>query len=120
MLKKNEIRPEHIEQAALFWERNPHYHGFRESTKYDVIISGKPYPPKAIVAIARELAGLGELFPSDFAGAKDGKWHKLLKSHGFRIVPKGIFATRVSETGGNAFLEADIEEIERAHQDPEK
>ncbi|QNB05762.1 HNH endonuclease [Herbaspirillum frisingense] len=115
--KEKQILQHHVEKAALFWEESPGYSGFRDSTTYDVLVNGRPYPPKAIAAISSRLAGLGELMPSDFAGVKDGKWHRLFKSLGFLIVPKGTVATQVSEIGQSAFIESDIEEIDRAHQD---
>ena len=78
----------HVKEAARTWRDNPGYGGFRESRQYDVIIDGQPYPPKAIVAIAGELAGARLLAPSEFPGAWDGKWHRLLKSLRFDIVDK--------------------------------
>lgn len=83
------FRRHHVIEAARRWREQPGYGGFRESRQYDVIIKGKPYPPKAIVAIAGELAGGRLLLPSEFPGAWDGKWHRALKSLRFDIVAKG-------------------------------
>lgn len=83
------FRRHHVIEAARRWREQPGYGGFRESRQYDVIIRGKPYPPKAIVAIAGELAGGRLLLPSEFPGAWDGKWHRALKSLRFDIVAKG-------------------------------
>ena len=97
--------------AAEFWKKNPGYHGFRDSTKYDVIIEGQAYPPKAIIAISHEKAKLGEMLPSSFMGAKDGKWHRMLKELGFSIVPKGVFLTEASEIGEAASISSDIDDL---------
>lgn len=78
----------HIQKAAKLWKRDPSKFSFRESRKYDVWIDDAPYPPKAISAIAYQLATATELTPSDFAGLKDGFWHKILKNHGLAIVSK--------------------------------
>lgn len=115
--KEKKVLRDHVEKAAAFWDKNPGYNGFRDSTKYDVWVEGKPYPPKAIAAISSKFASLDPMEPSDFAGAKGGKWHRLLQSLGFLIVPKGTVATPVSEIGESAFIESDIEEIDRTHQD---
>ncbi|BEP96284.1 hypothetical protein GmRootA79_46680 [Acidovorax sp. A79] len=83
ILNKGQIR-----DAAKLWRAEPGRDGFRESRLYDVIIDGKPYPPKAISAFANEIAGNGKLRPNDFVGAREGKWHRELKRLGFEIRPK--------------------------------
>lgn len=83
------IKRIHVIKAAEKWRRHPGYGGFRHSTHYDVVIKDERFPPKAIVAIANELAGERRLRPSDFAGAWDGKWHRELKRLGFEIHAKG-------------------------------
>jgi len=70
------------------WRDEPRRNGFLGSRRYDVIIDGKPYPPKAIVAYANEIAGNGVLLPKDFAGAREGKWHKELSRLGFEVRSK--------------------------------
>ncbi|WP_082552054.1 HNH endonuclease [Massilia sp. Root351] len=112
-----QVRAHHVEEAAKFWSLNPGYKGFRDSTRYDVIINGESYPPKAIVSISRELAKLGDMPPSSFAGAKDGKWHEMLKNLGFRIVPKGLVVTDYQEMGEAVSIPADIEDIEDEYRD---
>lgn len=115
--QSREVRAHHVEEAAKFWNLNPGYKGFRDSTTYDVIINGEPFPPKAIISISRELAKLGHMPPSSFAGAKDGKWHEMLKNLGFRIVPKGVVLTESQEMGESASIHADIEDIEDEYRD---
>lgn len=85
------ITKQHVEQAASRWQAEPGLRGFREGTKYSVLIEGKPYPPKAIISIANELAGNGALYPTNFPGKFDGKWHKKLTDIGYEIVEKNDF-----------------------------
>ncbi|MGA4083352.1 HNH endonuclease [Ralstonia pseudosolanacearum] len=114
------IKAQHVVRAAALWRKAPGYGGFRESTLYDILVDGKPYPPKAIAAIACELAGLQPPAPSEFKGAWDGPWHRTLKSLGFDIVPKvgGLGSSgSVAPTNAAAQIEADLRAIEREHAD---
>ncbi len=93
-MKKTKWQPEaitksHITKAAKYWNSQESYAPFRDSNSYDVIIGASPYPPKAIASKAHELATGIALKPSDFAGAKDGLWHRTLEALGFDIVEKG-------------------------------
>ncbi|VVG72082.1 hypothetical protein PAP18089_03074 [Pandoraea apista] len=108
----NGVLKKHVIQAAKIWERDPSYKRFAQSTKYDVIIGGVPYPPKAIIAISNDLGKQEDLYPSDFSGVKDGRWHTMLKNLGFRIVPKGVEPTENSEIGTPASIDEDIKAIE--------
>lgn len=92
------IRKKDVLKAAGVWrkraatgnEDHPFFeHNFRQSNHFDVLIDGKPYPPKAIVSCAHGLATGNYLPTSDFAGAKDGLWHRRLKELGFEVVAKG-------------------------------
>jgi putative restriction endonuclease len=85
------ITRQHVDQAAKIWQKQPGIRGFRDSRNYSVIIDGNPYPPKAIISIANELAGNGTLYPGDFPGAFDGKWHKKLTGINYDIVEKNDF-----------------------------
>ncbi len=49
------ITAEHKCKAANLWSEDPRAMGFGSSTKYDVYIDGKPFPPKAISALAHNL-----------------------------------------------------------------
>lgn len=93
------ILAKHVKAAANVWDRSPGLRGFRDGTIYEVLINGKSYPPKAIASYAHELAGNKNiLYPRDFAGAWEGKWHKLLENSGFKPVPKSQrIASRVSK-----------------------
>jgi hypothetical protein len=55
ILKKRFTKTQ-VHKAAKLWDANPGIRGFRKSTRYEVIIEGKTYPPKAIISIANELA----------------------------------------------------------------
>jgi len=106
-------------EAAKLWDANPGIRGFRKSTRNEVIIEGKAYPPKAIISIANELATKGEeiLFPNDFLGAWDGKWHQALAAadHAFKPVPKNETHRVIKKTGGlktdKAIKTNDLEEL---------
>jgi 5-methylcytosine-specific restriction endonuclease McrA len=86
------ITATHIRKAAKLWEKEPGTLGFRESTKYDVYVEGKPFPPKAISALAYQFATGETLLPSDFPGALDGYWHGILKNF-YPIFPKSSVFT---------------------------
>ena len=93
-----------VRDAVPIWLKNPRRGGFSKSVKFDVEIGGVRYPPKAIIAIAYELAGHGILTPKDFGGAEKGPWHKALKDAGFTIFKKG-------ETDTDKSLVTDLENI---------
>lgn len=101
-----------VRAAAKFWEKNPGYRGFKNSLHYDVIIQGKPYPPKAIVSIAHEIAGIADMKPSDFKGARRGPWHGMFRELDFQVVPKGLVVTDTKEIGESAKILQDIADIE--------
>ena len=77
----DQIQEHHIREAAKLWNAEKDTLRFGNSVKYDVYIDGKPYPPKAICALAYKLATQKELTPDDFPGAKDGYWHKILSKY---------------------------------------
>ena len=41
---------------------------FHESTKFDVLIENRRYPPKAILGVALKLGANTDLVPADFSG----------------------------------------------------
>jgi predicted HNH restriction endonuclease len=84
--------------------------GFKKSLTYDVFIDGKPYPPKAVSALAYELATKKKLAPADFAGAKDGYWHKILKQW-FPVHPKG--STAALEAKADELVDVPLDELGR-------
>lgn len=94
----NKITKAHINAAAKKWKRNPSIFRFRESRIYDVYVAGEPYPPKAICAIAYNIATKKTLEPTDFVGAEDGFWHRILKNRGYSIVSKYSDAALVAKS----------------------
>lgn len=84
----DKIKRTHVERAAKQWKRNPAGFAFRDSTKYDVLVGDDLYPPKAVSAIAYELATGRKLLPSDFAGARGGTWHTMLTDLEFPVLGK--------------------------------
>ncbi|KVV40783.1 hypothetical protein WT27_12690 [Burkholderia territorii] len=112
------IKKRHVLAAAKRWRREPGYGGFAESRFYDILIEGRPYPPKAIAAIACEYAGARRPLPAEFKGAWDGRWHKALKALGFSIVPKidaGEATRSDAPTESAAQLDADLNAINEEH-----
>jgi len=61
----------------------------RQSSTYDLIFEGKPYPPKLVISIANRFATGEELDPHTFSGGKDTPAFQLLEKEGFEIVKKG-------------------------------
>ena len=59
-------------------------HGFGPTTTYDLVWSKRPYPPKAILGAAYELAIGKRLDSADFEGGKSGAV-KVLEKLGFTI-----------------------------------
>ncbi|MCA8426885.1 HNH endonuclease [Burkholderia seminalis] len=115
------VERRHVIRAARRWDEHPGYGGFGKSTRYDILIKGNPYPPKAIIALAIESAG-GELpRPTDFRGAWDGPWHRFLtRELRFDIVPKvdaGGAAGDAAPTAVAAQLDADLQAINAEHAD---
>jgi hypothetical protein len=48
------------------------HHGFAPTTTYDLVWDERPYPPKAILGTAYELATGDRLASGDFEGGKSG------------------------------------------------
>jgi hypothetical protein len=62
-------------------------HGFAPTTTYDLIWEGRPYPPKALLGTAYELATGERLASGDFEGGKSGAV-KVLEALGFTVQPR--------------------------------
>lgn len=62
-------------------------HGFAPTLTYDLIRSGRPYPPKAILGRAYEIATGTRLKPDEFEGGKSGAV-RVLTELGFDVQPK--------------------------------
>lgn len=63
-------------------------HDFGPSTKYDVIVDGRPYAPKAVIGLAAARLVGRVLQPSDFKGGSESKCFAVLRAAGFDVVPK--------------------------------
>lgn len=110
------VEKKHVVEAVARWRAEPGYGGFRESTRYSILINGRAYPPKAIAAIACECAGMPRPRPSEFEWAPNGHWRRALENLGFPTVPKvdaGDATTNgEAPTESTARIEADLREIE--------
>jgi putative restriction endonuclease len=86
----------HIRSAAEHWNKQRGYAPFKSiSHSWDVLIDGRRYPPKAITALAHDLAGFGRLEPADFSGTvQHGFLHKTLESLGFELLRKAENSAR--------------------------
>jgi hypothetical protein len=62
-------------------------HGFAPTTTYELVWEKRPYPPKAILGTAYELATGQRLESGDFEGGKAGAV-KILGTLGFDVQPK--------------------------------
>jgi hypothetical protein len=62
-------------------------HGFAPTTTYDLVWDKRPYPPKAILGTAYELARGERLASGDFEGGKTGAV-KVLGELGFTVEPR--------------------------------
>lgn len=82
------IQKADVKKAVKKWEKDQYQNGFRESTRYDVIINKKRYPPKAIASLAYESATGISTTPKDFRGKVGGAWHKRFTELGYEIVKK--------------------------------
>ena len=92
-LHLDKVKNTHVKKAAKFWAQQENFLPFHNSHSYDVIIEGKPYPPKAISSKAYEIATGVKILPSEFFGARKGRWNNLLEKLGFQIVEKGSYAS---------------------------
>ncbi|WP_354681943.1 hypothetical protein [Cupriavidus necator] len=62
------LTPAHLLAAAQAWDSTGRISNFKSKTPREVIIGGRRYPTKAIIALAHELAGLGTLTSQELAG----------------------------------------------------
>jgi len=63
-------------------------HGFGPSLKYDLVLEGRRYPPKAVIGLAAERLAGRVLDPSDFSGGEGSKSTRILRDLGFVVEPK--------------------------------
>ena len=77
-------------------ELDPNYppEGLSDSKAYDLIHEGRPYPPKAVFAIAAGYLLGAKLRGRDFSGGASSPCFRILKECGFEIVAKKIRPAR--------------------------
>ena len=93
-----------IEATALFSSKSVS-HDFHESEKFDVIVEGKRFPPKAILGLAAmRILGM-PLKPSDFSGGEGSPCFNILRGLGFAIILK----SESNSTGSSDWSEAEID-----------
>ena len=63
----------HVEKALADLDAGVSPLGFRDSTTYDVIHQGRPYPPKQLIALALKHA-TGRVATGDDFGGGDQTW----------------------------------------------
>lgn len=115
LLSPEFIKKSDVKKAARQWERDGKFRDFRKSTRYDVLIDGVAYPPKAICGIAFENATRTPLSSADFKGAKDGPWQTRLNTLGFPVVPKNsIQPLRTKKTTNESALREMLKAFGRA------
>ncbi|MBY4898626.1 HNH endonuclease [Cupriavidus sp. AU9028] len=121
--RPDDIDATHVRAAAKQWSRDRSFQNFGDSLRYDVLVDPradgniKPFPPKAIVAIAAMKAGFAPLRTNQFSGAKNGAWHGRLQELGFEIVDKRPGSTRtvkVTHRPGTASAAADRKDLQKA------
>ncbi|MGM3412440.1 HNH endonuclease signature motif containing protein [Burkholderiaceae bacterium 26] len=85
------------------------YPPFRRSITYDALLPGDrtPYPPKALIARAYELATGERLTPSDFAGARKGFYIRRLEDLGCEIRNKPVNRKPAARRGASEPRKAD-------------
>jgi hypothetical protein len=82
----HKIERKHILIATELFEKEGMPNGFAESTKFDVIINDRKYPPKAIIYNANlEIGGESNI---KFAGGINSSAVKVFKRLGFDVVDK--------------------------------
>jgi hypothetical protein len=83
----NEITRNDILDAIAALDKNEP-HEFGPSVFYDLIESGKRYPPKAVVGLAARRSLGRALRPQEFSGGQNSWAFRLLRERGFTIVEK--------------------------------
>jgi putative restriction endonuclease len=63
-------------------------HRFGPSLKYDLVLGGHRYPPKAVVGLAADRLAGRVLDPGDFSGGEGSKSTRILRDLGFVVEPK--------------------------------
>lgn len=83
----NAITIEYIQRALVDFDSGVE-HRFHHSIDYDLLHEGRRYPPKAVIGLAARYVVGSPLNPSDFTGGEGSTCFRVLRAHGFNIVPK--------------------------------
>ena len=95
---RDQITRQDILDAIAALDRNEP-HPFGPSTSYDLLESGRRYPPKAVVGLAARRAVGRLLRPDEFSGGLDSWAFRLLRDRGFEIVQKDAADTPAKSAG---------------------
>jgi hypothetical protein len=68
------VQREHIEKALADLDAGASPAGFRDSTTYDVIHQGRPYPPKQLIALALKHATRPNTGSGRYSSGTDTKY----------------------------------------------
>ena len=93
------VQREHVEKALADLDTGVSPAGFRDSTTYDVIHQGRPYPPKQLIALALKHATGRVVTGDDFGGGEGTACFRRLRELGFLITEKfeGLSSAKLSK-----------------------
>lgn len=77
-----------IEDGLALFRDGKEPHSFKDSTRFDLLVDGSRYPPKAIVGLAARRALERTPRWSDFTGGESSSAFRLLWSRGFEMTTK--------------------------------
>lgn len=78
----------HVRTALAEFDGETVEHRFGPSTRWDLLVDGKRYPPKAIIGLAARHVIGRPLTPEDFSGGEGSSCFRILRRLGFEIIPK--------------------------------
>lgn len=103
------ITAEHVRKALDDFDSKAVEHRFADSTRYDLLVDGRRYPPKAILGLAARHVTGRALTPEDFSGGEGSSCFRVLRRLGFEIVPKpGIVVAQREFHVAATYTRADI------------
>jgi len=82
------VQRAHVEQALADLAAGVSLPGFRDSTTYDVVHQGRPFPPKLLIALALKYATGQVVTGDDFGGGEGTACFRRLRELGFLITEK--------------------------------
>lgn len=106
----DKVEQEHVLEAIKDFEKKGLPRGFGPSTTYNLVHERKTYPPKAIMAYARQHA-TGETIKNDFGGGEESRCFNALIKLGFTILEKDV----ISELINNFIEQAKTSDLKTKH-----